>query len=133
MKALSIKQPWLYCITDLGKRVENRTWRPHHHWIGKTIALHASKRTDTKAGFEWSSSLSGVNLFEVESFPAGVIVATASIQEVATQSLDNWFVGPYGWVLADVRKLDVPVPCRGHLGLWSVPGGVLDLMRLQDV
>jgi hypothetical protein len=24
MKTLSIKQPWLYCITDLDKRIENR-------------------------------------------------------------------------------------------------------------
>jgi hypothetical protein len=25
----------------------------------------------------------------------------------------------YGWVLADVHKLIVPVPCKGALGIWK--------------
>ena len=29
--------------------------------------------------------------------------------------------GRLGWVLADVRALPAPVPCRGALGQWAVP------------
>lgn len=30
--------------------------------------------------------------------------------------------GRYGWFLQNVQPLIVPVPCRGSLGLWDVPG-----------
>ena len=36
-----------------------------------------------------------------------------------------WFVGPCGWVLADVVTLAEPVPCKGAQGLWTVPPDVL--------
>ncbi|HEU4727661.1 MAG TPA: hypothetical protein VFT22_07225 [Kofleriaceae bacterium] len=35
----------------------------------------------------------------------------------------RWFTGPWGWVLCDQRWIR-PVPCRGALGLWSLPAEV---------
>lgn len=32
--------------------------------------------------------------------------------------------GRYGWVLAEVRRLEKPIPCRGQQGLWTVPGEI---------
>src|ERR1700690_1312991 len=41
MRALSIKQPWVWAILNAGKDVENRTWTSKHRgWL----ALHASGR-----------------------------------------------------------------------------------------
>lgn len=36
----------------------------------------------------------------------------------------RWFFGPVGYILADVRALATPVPCRGALGFWSLPTNV---------
>lgn len=139
MKALSIKQPWLYCITDLpkdaAKRIENRTWKPPAAIIGRQIALHASKGWDSNVGVEAASYRAGVKLSRLAlSIPTGVIVATAVVAgwvgdygaaselRFAPLCQDKWFFGPIGWVLEDVRKLEKPVPVRGSLGLWDWQG-----------
>jgi hypothetical protein len=136
MKALSIKQPWLYCITDLDKRVENRTWEAPGWIIGQRIALHASKTLDHE-GKRAASELAGFKLSTVvDDMPFGAIVATAVVLGWVHQQGDashlllsrhrnsKWFFGPFGWVLDDVRKLAVPVPCSGRLGLWDAPTAV---------
>lgn len=132
MKALSIKQPWLWAITDLDKRVENRTWRPPKWAIGQRIALHASKKDDL-AGAPSIHRITGQ--FTAPHIPRGAIVATAVVADYCDNGRrldrlpveqDRWFFGPIGWILDDVRKLSEPVPCRGHLGLWDVPAELLD-------
>jgi hypothetical protein len=40
----------------------------------------------------------------------------------------DYSVGRWAWLLADVRKVDPPIPCRGALGLWRLP----DRTRLGD-
>lgn len=128
--ALSIKQPWLFCILHAGKTVENRTWAPPTWAIGTRIALHASKRDDS---YITASRLAGENLSRYAlDMPRGAIVATAVLagwldekgQASSRDLLDfesGWFFGPVGWVLRDVHALTQPIPCKGALGLWKVP------------
>lgn len=131
MKALSIKQPWLYCITDLvenPKRIENRTWKPRASMIGETIALHASKGT-SQIDFYTAGEMAWEQFDAIDHdcpMPRGAIVATAKIVSVVTISDDFWFAGPFGWVLDDVERIPDPIPCRGALGLWTVPPSVLE-------
>lgn len=137
MKALSIKQPWLYCITDLDKRVENRTWKPPDWIVGQRIALHASAKMDDHGGKIAAARLAGNQIQGViHTIPLGVVVATvtvvgwinsdgaASYPELTKYLDDKWFFGPFGWVLDDVQKIEKPVRCRGRLGLWDVPTAV---------
>lgn len=42
-----------------------------------------------------------------------------------------WFFGPFGWILEEIRPLAEPVPCKGALGLWTVPAHVEALMRFS--
>ena len=44
LKVLTVWPEWSWAFTIMGKDVENRTWRPGEHMIGKSIALHAGKR-----------------------------------------------------------------------------------------
>jgi hypothetical protein len=118
MKALSIQQPWLYAITDLDKRVENRTWKPPWWIIGRRIALHASK-IDDRAGYVIIRDIANVDV--PPDLPRGCIVATAKVLGWIDESNDKWFFGPYGWILDDINKISPgPVFCRGALGLWDV-------------
>lgn len=148
MKALTIKQPWLWCITDATKRVENRTWKPPFNIIGQRIALHASKGHTKEDWYHAQGIYSFRLLPNCSDMPLGAIVATAVIVgyvEVeqspdATPRLieatmnaihynhraDPWFFGPVGWLLDDVRKLPQPVPCKGAWGLWTVPDGAIN-------
>lgn len=45
------------------------------------------------------------------------MVAVARLTEVVTDADDDWFVGPYGWVLDQVQAIK-PIPCAGNRGLW---------------
>ena len=76
MKALSIKQPWLWAITDLDKRIENRTWKPPQNIIGQRIALHASKKDDPH-GEQKLYDIAGIH--PPTDLHRGTIVATACI------------------------------------------------------
>lgn len=145
-RALSIKQPWLYCITDLTKRIENRTWKPPQFIIGKRIALHASKKTD-RFEFDAADSFMFNSDFSLKhmryEMPYGAIVATAKIAGwvhedgsahgsspcIGHMVDDHWFTGPYGWILEEVYKLPKPIPCKGNLGLWHVPKTALPMLN----
>lgn len=137
MKALSIQQPWLYAITDLDKRIENRTWKPPWWIIDQRIALHASK-VDDRAGYVVVHDIANIDV--PSDLPRGCIVATAKVLgwidedgygQVPSACLghlvdDKWFFGPYGWILDDINKISPgPVFCRGALGLWDVPSEYL--------
>lgn len=54
------------------------------------------------------------------------VAGTGSSPDMQVHDLlrDNWFVGPYGWVLTDVVTLATPVPCKGAQGLWALPPDV---------
>lgn len=134
MRALTIQDPWMWAITEMDKRIENRTWKPPLSAIGKTIALHVSKKPDP-AGI--GSIYRITNKIVTVEYRYGKIVATAKVlgwidancQTASSPELlkfmdDKWFFGPIGWVLDDVKKVNI-VDCKGALGLWDVPSGLL--------
>jgi hypothetical protein len=51
MKALSLTQPWAFCILHLGKRIENRTAWKGCSYRGP-ILLHAAKSVGTREDFD---------------------------------------------------------------------------------
>jgi len=116
---LTLQQPWATAIRDLGKRVENRSWRPPDRLIGEVIALHAGRVFQEDAA-DWLAARTG-RMVQRSTVPLGAIMALARIKKVVTdRANDPWFVGPYGWVLEDVMPLP-PLPCQGRQRLWRVP------------
>ena len=119
MKALTLIRPWPWAILYGGKRCENRTWRPPASVVGQVIAIHAGRTYDEAAEERICRIMgSGTDGSRIDEG----IVGTARITGVV-DSLpgDPWFVGPFGWVLGDVRALARPIPCRGSQGLWALP------------
>lgn len=47
------------------------------------------------------------------------------------RAFGDYSPGRYAWLLADVRPLRTPVPCRGAQGLWAVPPDVRAAVNLQ--
>lgn len=151
--ALSIRQPWVWAILNAGKRVENRTQRWDYR--GEVLlhaslfgALTAAQRRKMGTGaeirltraqdtvleeLEIVRDIYGIDAIELPRITPrmlfgdhlGAIVGKARIVDCVEESDSQWFVGPFGLVLEDVRPLAKPVPCKGALGLWIVPPDVI--------
>lgn len=122
LQALSIRQPWVASILHGGKDIENRGWNTKFR--GKFLIHAAGKFTQEeveawalfcaakKISTDWSTGLRVCNL------PVGGIVGEADLFDVVTKSTSPWFVGPFGFVLRNVKPLPF-VRCRGALGFFK--------------
>jgi hypothetical protein len=146
--ALTLWQPWASAIVgshvDGGieglKRIENRDWPPPRHLIGERIWIHAAKRPLDMEGLAFVEQRG----FKIppSAYPTGCLIGSAKIigaittvageagvftqeptgltaraREVAMQNA-GWFGGPWGWILDDVRRLEVPILCPGNRRIW---------------
>jgi hypothetical protein len=144
MKALTLIQPWATAIACWGKDVENRSWAPPTSLLGQRFAIHAGKgrELDAFALFVRARGIDSAGM-QFDNLPRGAVVATALLagwrnerahdygvmrhddaRLVLAAGSSPWFVGPYGWVLDEVRLLSEPVPCPGHQRLWTLPPDV---------
>lgn len=137
MKALTLWRPWPAMIFHVpaahAKRVENRGWRPPRGLIGQRIAIHAGEHLDHWALATCRHMLGDAAPTEDQARAKGII-GTARIAFVCNEAdMDKamtmqdhltikwWFVGPFGWILDEVRALPEPIPCAGQRGLWTLP------------
>lgn len=125
--ALSIRQPWVHCIFNLGKPVENRTWATKYRG---PVCIHAAKGMTAN---EWLDGLyvaraalhpegqTGL-IFpgrkDERRLPRGGIVGTAEIVDCVTRHESPWFFGPYGFVLANPKPCEF-IPVKGALGFFD--------------
>lgn len=126
LPALAIKQPWASMIIHAGKDIENRTWPTR---MRGRVLIHASKKLDIEEMYA-ANDLIRENIIllphtcplagmPIDAYPGGGIIGIAEIVDCVTESLSPWFVGPYGFVLANVRPLPF-LAVRGMQGFFSV-------------
>lgn len=115
--ALSIKQPWADLILFRGKDIENRSWRLPGWMKDQRILIHAGKKPDLDAPLRYCAALA-----PNPELRTGAILGEVTIVDCVTESESEWFLGPYGFVLADPKPWEKPLPCRGQLGFFKVEG-----------
>ena len=128
MKALTLHPEWAHAIAHLGKRTENRTWRPPEALIGQRIAIHAGASIGGGRGRDAEDvALNAISRIAGAWVCAGdvrrrAVVAVATIQSVDDDHRAPWDVaGQWHWRLSGVVTLASPVPvARGRLGLWRL-------------
>jgi hypothetical protein len=123
--ALSIRQPWCAAIMYLGKTVENRTWPTAFRG---EFYIHAGKTVERDCGFE-------DELLALDPRPRiwlGGLIATARLVDcVRIENINwdygdkrwQWAVGPWCFVIDDVKPLAKPIQYKGKLGFFSVALG----------
>lgn len=129
MKALTICQPYAHLIAIGEKRVENRTWPTRYRG---PLAIHAGKSRAWLTGDD------------PEGMAYGAVVAIATVADcrTITDVLRGcreypWLaehphaIGPWCWVLTNVTMLPEPIPARGAQGLWDLPAGIAQSLRLS--
>lgn len=122
-RAITISQPYATLIASGEKWIENRTWAPKYRGL---LAIHAGK------GVQY------LRRADVDTYPTGVLAVVnlvmcfrmADVDQVVDElrrfglsveqiRAHKHAVGPWCWLFRDVRKLRVPVPCRGAQNLWK--------------
>lgn len=124
LRALSVRQPWVYAIFHLGKDIENRSWRSDNPGIKfrGPVCIHASSglgRDEYADAVDSIACMSGGKaVAPARDLPRGCIVGTVDIVDVVTDSPSPWFVGRVGLVLRNPILLDKPIPAGGQLGFF---------------
>jgi len=144
IKALSIMQPWAWLIVNGHKNIENREWSTKFRGL---VAIHAGKKEDEDCVLELtrpdgpfhpvtgnpididtgSKLISSDGEWDTYSNPAwndqrGGIVGVAEIVNCIRRphllTDDPWFVGQYGFVIANARPVPF-IPVKGALSFFD--------------
>lgn len=123
LPVLSIRQPWAWAIIFGGKDVENRSW--FTEFRGRFL-IHASKgctRDEYRAALCFMSRFDrrlSFNVPPLEVLQRGGVIGAATLVECVHSSASPWFVGEWGFMLADVQPLEF-YACPGALGFFRLP------------
>lgn len=130
MKALVIRQPWADLIVDGHKTVENRTWTTKYRG---PLLIVAAKALDRGAHCDALSACRDAGVLDVPDsygidavafFAArdfGAIIGQVDLVDISDAWPSPWaFAGHKHWRLANARRFDAAIPCKGRLGLFDV-------------
>lgn len=121
MKALSVKQPWIWAIAEGYKPIETRTWSTDYRG---DLLFCASKLPD-KPMLDCLKKQFG-DLFLPDQLEYGKALCIAKLVDCRPMTLADQdaalcdiYDGAFSWVLEDIRKIK-PFPVKGQLGLYEV-------------
>lgn len=139
MKAITLTQPWATLMAIGAKQIETRSWGAQYRG---PLAIHAAKGGVTAGVRRFRESepcRSALAAARVGVLPMGAIVAYGILVGVVRTGADlmeyvvtrpdlspheaafgDYSLGRYAWIFAGVHPVP-PVPCKGMLGLWTVP------------
>lgn len=127
MKAITVCQPYASLIAIGDKLVENRQWATRYRG---PLAIHAGKSRKMLRRYD--------DLLP-DPMPFGAIVGVADLVEcVGIQAVRHgnlpenmdWVrthlhtTGPECLILANPRRLQEPIPCKGATFLWNLPSEI---------
>ncbi len=117
MLALSLWQPWAELVVSGRKRIENRRWPTK---VRGQVLIHATHGVGTCREWNARARALWVDLPDPYLLPRGGLVGSVEIVDCVERSDDPWFVGPYGFVLANPKRVRF-VELRGRQRFFRVP------------
>ena len=153
VKALTMTQPWASLVAIGENTIETRSWSTRYRG---PLAIHAAKGfpADARALCRrqpYREVVARHGYASADDLPLGCVIAVAILEDVLAfdrsslrgvrerarrgelpeheADFGDFSPGRFGFVLRDVRRLAVPVPVRGMLGLWTLPKDVETLVR----
>ena len=131
MKCISLSQPMAWAIFH-GKDIENRTWATKFR--GRVI-IHAALSFNNE---HYSWICENENRLEIKlppfkhNFVFGALIGEVDIMDCVDHHGSRWFFGKYGFVLANAKPYDKPIPYKGKLGLFDVPENILPIITVGE-
>jgi hypothetical protein len=138
MKSLSIRAPWWWYILHGGKDIENRDRQSSvvtQRYLGP-VWVHVGKFWRPSEVYDDVCAADAMQALAAGDFAqltdwrrlelcCGCIVGSVEIAGYVTASPSPWFVGDVGLVLRNPVPLATPVPCKGQLGFFDIPAGLI--------
>ena len=113
--ALTVWRPWAEAFFRDGKDVENRPWSTPYRG---PLVIHAGQTFDHDAEHLVAGG--------PDDHPAGVLLGVVDLTDCIRNSRSPWAAhGQWHWLVANPRRLVVPVRFRGRRGLFPVPSHLL--------
>lgn len=129
MRALSLSRPWTTLVLRHGKDVENRTWGTLYRG---PLVIHGAMSFDRRAE-SWAIDVLGRSPISghERDHPTGLlgVVDLVGVCPVGRPcDCGPWAMRMHAhWRLRNPRPFPEPIPCRGRLGLWTVPAELLPI------
>lgn len=130
MLAITIRPPMSHAVMHLGKNIENRA--NVNHWrriTGSRVAVHAGKRWE-QGYVRDIEAITGRRL-DQNLITVGAIIGTVTFSDIHwadSECCDPWgqyeFGGTVAHLVLDRPRACDPIPCKGALGLWTVPDDI---------
>lgn len=153
MKALTLTQPWATLIALGAKTIETRSWATAyrgplaiHAAKGLGPVGGVNGLDELICSYPFWDPLYDAGVARTEDLPLGAIVAVCNLiacyptcgdgcyrdpdRRVVVRVLGqerafgDYSPGRFAWLLAGIRALPEPIPCRGALGLWDIPAEI---------
>jgi len=115
LKAISIRQPWAWLIVNGYKDIENRSWPTS---LRGTVLVHAGATTKGFAPGVADAIEKAYGVCIPEEGDVSGIVGVVEITDCVDHHQSKWFEGPYGWVLANPRRVPYRA-CPGRLRFFT--------------
>ena len=157
MKALTLWQPWAQLVALNQKRIETRGWQTNYRGL---LAIHSAVKMTPgqKEILDMEPFASALTDFFATGadLPLGAMVAVCHLKAIMPtrgllprggtdgfiggvkweltaneRAFGDYSDGRFGWLLANIQPLDVPIPCKGAQGLWNVSPQILEQISKQ--
>lgn len=139
MKALTVQQPWAWAIFH-GKDIENRT----QLWSYRgPLAIHAGARWSERGDRSPLIHAAAGGRSLVGALTMGAILGVVDLVDVHPDAgcCKPWGESAYvehggrerrritHLILENPRPLAEPIPCKGALGLWTLPADIVEQLQ----
>jgi hypothetical protein len=136
MRVISLWQPWAELVVRGLKQYETRSWKLDASAIGKTYAIHASKKAyqpgQYSQDFRTQMLMDGVDSY---SFSYGCVLGVVDIVECITteeivrklslreQLYGDFGAGRFAWRCENARRFPKPIEMTGRQGIFHWAAG----------
>lgn len=149
MKCFSLWQPWATLIAIGAKSIETRGWYTPYRG---PLAIHAAKKRDRDSLLlcmeePFRSFLVDAGIQKIGDLPFGAIVAVVDLVDCIEiidtgcllvyklanderiyepeHSFGDYTPGRFAWKLANLRRLEHPIPCIGRQQIFNIPDSLI--------
>ena len=116
-RCLAVRQPWAWALVAGLKGYENRSWSTDYR--GPVLVLASASKTLVNHFVK----ADGLDADHIE---FGAFIGVVDLLDVVPLSKelesDPWVQGAYCWRVGNARVFDKPLPFKGKLNLFTLPG-----------